>query len=176
MWDFCGVRRGPSAAHVAGHSEAWDSGFRGRFAAERSVDSAASRYIVAGILKEACRIGAAGRQANYLDDCTHSADFLEGVGGRAPIRLLLGGDGRADSPPGRGDGAPACVDSDGGPVIRLDAAQQGAPRQRRRQVGSSRSRGSFASCWRSVSALCAGGGQPLVEPDGLVSVGAPRME
>jgi hypothetical protein len=29
---------------------------------------------------------------------------------------------------------------------------------------------------RSLSVLGAGGGQPLVEPDGLVSVGAPGME
>ena len=31
---------------------------------------------------------------------------------------------------------------------------------------------SCAGCGRSPSVLCAGGGQPLVEPDGLVSVGA----
>jgi flavin-dependent dehydrogenase len=37
-------------------------------------------------------------------------------------------------------------------------------------------RGEAARCCRSLSVLCAGGGQPLVEPNGLVTVGAPRME
>jgi hypothetical protein len=36
-------------------------------------------------------------------------------------------------------------------------------------------RSAWTPC-RSLSVLCAGGGQPLVEPDGLVTVGAPRME
>ena len=50
----------------------------------------------------------------------------------------------------------------------------------RKHVRSSRSRDPLVRCCRSLSVLCAvlgaGGGQPLVEPDGLVAVGAPRGE
>ena len=30
LWDFCGARRRPSPAHVAGHSGTWDPGFQGQ--------------------------------------------------------------------------------------------------------------------------------------------------
>src|SRR5580700_7793590 len=38
------------------------------------------------------------------------------------------------------------------------------------------SRSGSAGCCRSVLVLCTGGGQSLVEPDGLVSVGTSRGE
>ena len=84
-------------------------------------------------------------------------------------------DGRADPPPGRGGGAPASVDPGGGSVIRLGAAERAgaaaAPDACEDHQGS---RNSFVRCCCSLSVLRAGGGQPLVEPDGLVSVGNPR--
>src|SRR5215470_7661559 len=55
--------------------------------------------------------------------------------------------------------------------LLLATVRFGTRRSRRRNPWHSR-----ANPWHCRFVLCAGGGQPLVEPDGLVSVGAPRGE
>ncbi len=90
---------------------------------------------------------------------------------RARLRVFApSADGRADPPPGRGGGAPASRSWSRNSDTAVAAERAGACEDHQG------SRNSFVRCCRSLSVLRTGGGQPLVEPDGLVSVGTPRGE